>query len=33
MTDAWTDPNQTSFMAVTAHWIEAVVEKGSQKTL
>jgi len=35
-TDAWTDPNQTSFMAVTAHWIEAVEEKvssGSQKKL
>ncbi|KAF8225787.1 hypothetical protein L208DRAFT_1305024, partial [Tricholoma matsutake] len=31
-----TDPNQTSFMAVTAHWIEAVAEKvpsGSKKML
>ncbi|KAF8231497.1 hypothetical protein L208DRAFT_1277016, partial [Tricholoma matsutake] len=31
-----TDPNQTSFMAVTAHWFEAVAEKapsGSKKTL
>ena len=35
-TDTWTDPNQTSFMAVTAHWIEAVEEKtgtGSKKKL
>src|SRR5271163_3565835 len=35
-TDAWSDPNQTSFMAVTAHWIEAVEEKtpsGSKKKL
>jgi hypothetical protein len=35
-TDAWTDPNQTSFMAVTAHWIEAIAEKVpscSKKTL
>jgi hypothetical protein len=33
-TDAWSDPNQTSFMAVTAHWIEAIEEKtptGSKK--
>lgn len=28
-TDAWSDPNQTSFMAVTAHWIEAIEEKTS----
>jgi hypothetical protein len=26
-TDEWSDPNQTSFMAVTAHWIEATDEK------
>jgi hypothetical protein len=26
-TDGWSDPNQTSFMAVTAHWIEATDEK------
>jgi len=35
-TDTWTDPNQSSFMAVTAHWIEAVDEKsptGSHKKL
>ena len=25
-TDAWSDPNQISFMAVTAHWIQAVEE-------
>ena len=29
-TDAWSDPNQISFLAVTAHWIEAVDEKTSQ---
>jgi hypothetical protein len=23
-TDAWSDPNRTPFMAVTAHWIEAL---------
>jgi hypothetical protein len=28
-TDAWSDPNQTSFMAVTAHWIQAIDEKTS----
>ena len=28
-TDGWSDPNQTSFMAVTAHWIEATDEKIS----
>ena len=28
-TDAWSDPNQTSFMAVTAHWIESIEEKTS----
>ena len=28
-TDAWTDPNQTPFLAVTAHWIEAIEEKTS----
>ena len=35
-TDAWSDPNQTSFMAVTAHWIQAIEEKtptGVKKTL
>ena len=35
-TDAWSDPNQTSFMAVTAHWIQAVDENpptGSNKKL
>ena len=35
-TDAWSDPNQSSFMAVTAHWIEATEEKsamGSQRKL
>ena len=35
-TDAWSDPNQTSFMAVTAHWIEAIEERtptGVKKTL
>ena len=26
-TDAWPDPNQTSFMAVTAYWIEAIEEE------
>lgn len=26
-TDAWSDPNQSSFLAVTAHWIEASDEK------
>lgn len=26
-TDAWTDPNQTSFMAVTAHWIQAIEQQ------
>jgi hypothetical protein len=25
-TDCWSDPNQASFMAVTAHWIEAIEE-------
>jgi len=25
-TDAWSDPNQVSFMAVTAHWIQAIEE-------
>lgn len=29
-TDAWSDPNQTSFLAVTAHWIEVIDEKTSQ---
>lgn len=23
----WSDPNQTSFMAITAHWIEEIDEK------
>jgi hypothetical protein len=35
-TDAWSDPNQTSFMAVTAHWIQAIEEEtptGLKKTL
>jgi hypothetical protein len=35
-TDAWSDPNQTSFMAVTAHWIQAIDENtptGSNKKL
>ena len=35
-TDAWSDPNQLSFMGVTAHWIEAVEEQtpsGPQKKL
>lgn len=35
-TDTWSDPNHTSFMAVTAHWIESVDEKtptGSVKKL
>ena len=35
-TDGWSDPNQTSFMAVTAHWIEATNEKtptGTKKKL
>jgi hypothetical protein len=35
-TDGWSDPNQSSFMAVTAHWIEAIDEKTpteTQKTL
>ena len=27
--NAWSDPNQTSFLAVTAHWIEAINEKTS----
>lgn len=26
-TDAWSDPNRVSFMAVTAHWIQAIEEK------
>jgi hypothetical protein len=26
-TDAWSDPNQVSFMAVTAHWIQAIEQK------
>jgi hypothetical protein len=33
-TDGWSDPNQIPFMAVTAHWIEAIEEKmstGSKK--
>ena len=35
-TDGWSDPNQISFMAVTAHWIQAIEEKtptGVKKTL
>jgi hypothetical protein len=35
-TDVWSDPNLTSFMAVTAHWIEGVEVKtmaGIQKKL
>ena len=35
-TDAWSDPNQRSFMAVTAHWIQAIDVKtptGSNKKL
>lgn len=35
-TDAWSDPNLVSFMAVTAHWIEGVEVKtmtGMQKKL
>jgi hypothetical protein len=31
-TDCWTDPNQSPFMAVTAHWIQAVDEKTSGGT-
>jgi len=25
-TDVWSDPNLTPYMAVTAHWIQSVVE-------
>ena len=35
-TDGWSDPNQTSFIAVTAHWIQAIDEEtptGSNKKL
>lgn len=35
-TDVWSDPNLTSFMGVTAHWIEGVEVKtmtGPQKKL
>jgi hypothetical protein len=35
-TDTWSDPNQASFMAVTAHWIEVIKEgtpTGSGKKL
>lgn len=35
-TDTWSDPNQISFMALTAHWIESVEEKtptGTHKKL
>jgi hypothetical protein len=35
-TDAWSDPNLNSFMAVTAHWVEGVEEKtlaGTQRKL
>ena len=35
-TDGWSDLNQTSFMAVTAHWIESIDEKtptGPKKKL
>lgn len=35
-TDVWSDPNMTSFMAVTAHWIEGTDVKtmtGVQKRL
>lgn len=34
--DTWSDPNQTPFLAVTAHWIEAIDEKtptGTNKKL
>ena len=35
-TDVWSDPNMTSFMAITAHWIEGTNVKtmtGMQKKL
>jgi hypothetical protein len=35
-TDVWTDPNMTSFMAVTAHWLEVIEEQsgsGNHKKL
>ncbi|KAF8235399.1 hypothetical protein L208DRAFT_1179125, partial [Tricholoma matsutake] len=35
-TDTWSNPNQSSFMAVTAHWIESVEEQthtGTEKKL
>jgi hypothetical protein len=36
MTDTWSDPDQSLFMAVTAHWIESVEKKtctGTEKKL
>jgi len=29
--DIWSDSNLRSFMAVTAHWIEAVNEEGEER--
>ena len=34
--DLWSDPNLTPFMAMTAHWIEGIIEEtahGSKLTL
>jgi hypothetical protein len=27
----WSDPNQTPFMALTAHWIERTITDGQQR--
>lgn len=32
-TDCWTDPNQRSFMAVTAHWIQLTVAADGTEQL
>ena len=34
--DLWSDPNLSPFMAMTAHWIEGIIEEtahGSKLTL
>ena len=30
MMDIWADPNRSPFMAVTAHWIQAIPEQTNQ---
>jgi hypothetical protein len=32
-TDLWSDPDQKSYMAVTAHWLELAHLQGGQKKI